>query len=441
MKNIQKLAMLAKASSYKLSAMSDSDKNKILIAIANEITASSDEILKANIIDINALSGNNASFRDRLLLNPARINAMCEGLRQIAKLPNPIGEVVDVWTNKDGLEISKVRAALGVVGVIYEARPNVTIDVAALCIKAGNAVILRGGSDAINSNRALYMAMTRAIESVGFSGDIVMFVDDTDRSVTLDMLKLGKYIDVVIPRGGNELKNLVMENANMPVIASAGGNCHLYVDSSADIDMAIKVILNAKTQRPTVCNALEQLLISRDIIDSAVPNIFAALKNAGVIIKACAESISVYNSSDMSSEECRMFCSGSNSGSEECEIYCAGVEQATDKDYYTEHLGMEISVKIVSGVEEAIERINEHNTSHSDGIISSDKKNIDLFTSCVDSGCIYVNASTRFTDGFEFGFGAEIGISTQKLHARGPLGLRQLTSEKYICVGNGTIRK
>ena len=360
---------------------------------------------------------------------------------QITDLADPVGEVVDTWTNSSGLDISKVRASLGVIGVIYEARPNVTIDVAGLCIKTGNAVILRGGSDAINSNRALYKIMISAIESVGFSSDIVQFIDDTDRALTLDMLKLGKYIDVVIPRGGDTLKNLVLANATMPVIASAGGNCHLYVDSSADIDMAIEVILNAKTQRPSVCNALEQLLISRDILDIAVPKIFGALKNAGVVIKACNECIEIYNANSQESDMCTLYCAIDDGGSEECSMYCGGVELASEQDYYTEHLSLMISVKSVTGVVEAIDHINTHSTSHSEAIIATDQKIIDLFTAKVDSGCVYVNASTRFTDGFEFGFGAEIGISTQKLHARGPLGLRQLTSEKYICVGNGTIRK
>ena len=439
MNRLEELAKKAKASSYALSVMDNADKNKIILSISECILANTDEVLKANSIDMENLKSKSPSMADRLRLTPERLASMCDGLSQIVQLDDPIGQVVDKWTNASGLEISKVRASLGVIGVIYEARPNVTIDVAGLCIKTGNAVILRGGSDAINSNRALYNIMSNAIEQAGFCKDIVQFIDDTDRSLTLDMLKLGKYIDVVIPRGGDALKNLVLANATMPVIASAGGNCHLYVDSSADIDMAIDVIINAKAQRPSVCNSLEQLLISREILDVAVPKIFTALKNAGVVIKACSECIDSYNKSGLVSEECVMFCAGD--GSDECTMYCGGVELATKEDYYEEHLSLMISVKAVADVSEAIERINEHSTCHSEAIIATDQNAINMFTAKVDSGCVYVNASTRFTDGFEFGFGAEIGISTQKLHARGPLGLAQLTSEKYVCVGNGTIRK
>ena len=406
-------AILAKKSSYELSAMSTSDKNQIINAIADELILDMDSILEANKVDTDNLKNGNMAFLDRLTLNKKRVEAMCEGLRQIASLPDPIGEVVDTWVNSSGLKISKVRASLGVIGVIYEARPNVTIDVAGLTIKTGNSVILRGGSDAINSNRALYNCMVKAIKKLGKDANIVQFIDDTDRAKTIEMLKLGDYIDVVIPRGGDKLKKLVLENATMPVIASAGGNCHIYVDKSADLDIATKVIVNAKVQRPTVCNALEQLLIDESLLESAVPKIFGALKENNV----------------------KILCD------EKCAKYFDDVEICSQDEYYHEHLSLEISVKAVSGVLDAIDHINEHNTMHSDGIIAEDKKAIDMFTQKVDSGCIYVNASTRFTDGFEFGFGAEIGISTQKLHARGPLGLKQLTSEKYIAVGNGTIRK
>lgn len=413
MVDIRGLCKAAKAASYKLGGMTTAQKNNILSAVADAILREKDYILQQNKIDIENLSGRDSTFLDRLTLNDKRIEAMSEGLMHIVALPDPVGEVVDNWTTDSGLSISKVRAPLGVIGVIYEARPNVTIDVAGLCIKAGNSVVLRGGSDAINSNRALYSVMKNAIEALGEDSGFIQFVDDTDRKLTLDMLQQGDYIDVIIPRGGDKLKQLVLQNATMPVIASAGGNCHIYVDSDADLDLAVKVICNAKAQRPTVCNALEQLLINKDILDKAVPKIFAALTDCGVSIKC----------------------------DEQCAKYFDNVQIATEQDYFDEHLALELSVKSVDGIDEAIAHINAHSTSHSEGIISNNNDNIAKFTKEVDSGCLYVNASTRFTDGFEFGFGAEIGISTQKLHARGPLGLKQLTSEKYIAVGNGTIRK
>lgn len=411
--NIKELCMAAKNASYELSAMTADQKNDILTAIADAIIKEKNFILAQNKLDIETLKGKDSAFLDRLTLNEKRIQAMSEGIKQIVLLPDPVGEVTEKWTAYSGLQISKVRAPLGVIGVIYEARPNVTIDVAGLCIKTGNSVILRGGSDAINSNRALYKVMKEAIEGIGISSNFIQFVNDTDRSLTMEMLKQGDYIDVIIPRGGDKLKQLVLENATMPVIASSGGNCHIYVDNDCDLDLACKVILNAKVQRPTVCNALEQLLINKDILADAVPKIFAELDKAGVLIKC----------------------------DEECAKYYSNVQLASEEDYFEEHISMVISVKSVENVDEAINHINIHSTGHSEAIISNNQKNIDKFTTKVDSGCVYVNASTRFTDGFEFGFGAEIGISTQKLHARGPLGLKQLTSEKYICVGNGTIRK
>ncbi len=413
MVDIKELCKAAKTASYNLSAMSESLKNQILTAIADAIIDNKDYILAQNKLDTDSLKGRDSAFLDRLTLTESRIKAMSNGLLEIVKLPDPVGEVVEKWTAASGLEISKVRAPLGVIGVIYEARPNVTIDVAGLCIKTGNSVILRGGSDAINSNRALYKIMKEAIEKLGIDSNFIQFVNDTDRSLTNEMLKQGDYIDVIIPRGGDKLKKLVLENATMPVIASSGGNCHIYVDNDSDLDMATKVILNAKVQRPTVCNALEQLLINKDILDKAVPKIFAELEKAGVKIKC----------------------------DKDCAKYYENAEIATEDDYFEEHISLVLTVKSVSDIDSAIDHINTHSTGHSEGIISNNIDNIKKFTTKVDSGCVYVNASTRFTDGFEFGFGAEIGISTQKLHARGPLGLKQLTSEKYIAVGNGTIRK
>lgn len=413
MVDMKSLCKAAKDASYELAAMTEDKKNQILSAIADAVVKNSDFILAANKVDVDDLKGRDNAFLDRLTLDENRVKAMSEGLLEIVALPDPIGEVTEKWTAASGLQISKVRAPLGVIGVIYEARPNVTIDVAGLCIKTGNAVVLRGGSDAINSNRALYKVMKEAIENIGVSSNFIQFVNDTDRKFTTEMLKQGDYIDVIIPRGGDKLKELVLANATMPVIASAGGNCHIYVDADSDLDLASKVIHNAKVQRPSVCNALEQLLINKEILSEAVPKIFSDLQKAGVKIKC----------------------------DEQCAKYCKDVEIASEEDYFEEHHSLLLTVKCVENVDEAIEHINSHSTNHSDGIISNNAENINKFTTKVDSGCVYVNASTRFTDGFEFGFGAEIGISTQKLHARGPLGLKQLTSEKYVCVGNGTIRK
>ena len=387
--DVTALCERAKQSSYSLSSLSNDIKNSMLICIADGIKLNEKAILDANKLDILSLKGRDSAFLDRLTLNNARIDAMCDGLIQITHLNDPIGEVIDVWTNASGLEISKVRAPLGVIAVIYEARPNVTVDVAGLCIKTGNSVVLRGGSDAINSNRALYECMSNSLSKGGFNAEVVQFVDDTDRNTTMELLKQGNYIDVIIPRGGDTLKKLVLANATMPVIASAGGNCHIYVDEFADIDQAVDVVLNAKTQRPTVCNACEQLLINRKILEKAVPEILGKLRKNGVEILADQEIINCFSAAKL----------------------------ATETDYYTEHLALIISVKTVENVQEAVAHINKHNTSHSEAIISKNQENINIFTSNVDAGCIYVNASTRFTDGFEFGFGAEIGISTQKLHA------------------------
>lgn len=412
MNYIEDLCVKAKKSSYNLSALTALQKNEMLRLIAKEILANKQAILVANKEDIINLNGRDTTFLDRLTLTDKRIENMCEGLEQIAEINDPIGEVTEEWTNKDGLKIRKIRMPLGVIGVIYEARPNVTIDVAGLCIKTGNAVVLKGGSDALNSNRILYNCIKNALESKGYDSNIVQFIDSTDRNSTMEMLAQSNNIDVIIPRGGNSLKKLVLENSTIPIIASAGGNCHIYIDESADLNEAVKVIVNAKVQRPSVCNACEQLLINTKIAGIAVPMIFNALKEQGVTIKG--------------DEICRKY--------SDCDL-------ASEEDYYTEHQDLVISVKCVENTQEAIDWTNEHSTSHSEAILSKNEENIALFTTKVDSGCVYVNASTRFTDGFEFGFGAEIGISTQKLHARGPLGPKQLTSEKYIIVGKGTCRK
>lgn len=413
MTDIVKICKDARKASYTLSSYTTDDKNAILTAIAKAVSERSEEIMAANAQDIAAYQGKDMSFLDRLTLNDARIELMCEGVRQVKSLPDPVGEIVEEWTVESGLRVKKVRAALGVVAVIYEARPNVTVDVAALCIKSGNAVILRGGSDAYQSNYMLYTIMYEAINNAGYDGGIIQFINDTDRACTTELLKQGNYVDVVIPRGGERLKKIVLDNAQMPVIFSAGGNCHVYVDKSADIAKAVKVVVNSKVQRPSVCNACEQLLIDRAAAKTLIPPIFDALKANGVSIR----------------------------GDKECMDIYPDINEAREEDYYTEYHDLIIAVAVVDGVDEAISRINEHSTMHSDAIVAEDSIAIEKFSREVDSGCVYINASTRFTDGFELGFGAEIAISTQKLHARGPLGLRELTTAKYVISGNGTIRK
>ncbi len=412
MLSVRDVCLKAKEAAFELAAATTEEKNKMLYAIANAINSNKAKIYDANALDIEAARGViKDSMLDRLTLTEARINTMVDGVMQVASLPDPIGEVTDSWVIKNGLKFTKVRVPLGTIGVIYEARPNVTVDVAALCLKSGNCVVLRGGKEAINSNRALYEIISNAIESAGFNKDVVGFIDGTSRELSAELLKQGDCIDVVIPRGGDGLKHFVLENATMPVIASAGGVCHAYIHESANLDMAEKIIYNAKMQRPSVCNALEQLIIDRSIA-AHLPSLLVRMVKDGCTIN----------------------------GSEEVCKLVPGAELCEATEYKKEHLDLTLTVSIVDNYIEAINQINNNNTKHSDAIIAQDQKVIEIFKKKVDTGCLYVNASTRFTDGFEFGFGAEIGISTQKLHARGPLALKQLTSEKYIIVGNGQVR-
>lgn len=409
---VENICKKAKEQSFEIAVMSAAKKTAVLHTVARFIREAADEILGANAVDLANAVDMRESMKDRLALTPARIEGMAQGVDDVADLPDPIGKVTAEWTRPNGLHITKVRVPLGVIGVIYEARPNVTADVAALCLKSGNAVVLRGGKEAIESNRRIYRAIVEALQAEGVSHDAVGFIDDVSREGSAQLLRQGKYVDVVIPRGGDGLKKFVLEHATMPVIASAGGNCHMYVDKTADTDMAIKVVCNAKLSRPSTCNALEQLLVDREIAAKFLPEVCAALIAQGCRITGCAEAKAIVPE----------------------------IKLASDEDYLTEHLDKEITVYIVDGIEEAISRINANSTNHSDGIITRDAAAADYFARKVDSGCVYVNASTRFTDGFQFGFGAEIGISTQKLHARGPLGPEQLTSEKYVVRGDGQIR-
>lgn len=416
---VESICRAAHDAQYALAGASAEDKNKMLRAIAKAISGASGQLLEINKKDVEEAKASGMSFAmvDRLTLTPERISVMAEGVAQVADLPDPVGEVTEEWTVPSGLHIKKVRVPLGVIGVIYESRPNVTADVAALCLKSGNCVVLRGGKDAINSNRAIYNIIVKAVKESGFNPACVGFIDDTSREGSTALLKQGGYVDVVIPRGGDGLKHFVLENAVMPVIASAGGVCHLFVEKSANPDKCIPVIENAKMQRPSTCNALEQLLVQRDIAEKFLPAAIKNLTDNGCRITACKESKAILDGAG---------------------VPCIA---ATEEDFRKEHGDYELTVRVVKDTDEAIAIINANNTAHSDGILSEDKKEIAKFVKGVDAACVYVNASTRFTDGFQFGFGAEIGISTQKLHARGPLGLKQLTSEKYIADGDYLSRK
>lgn len=392
-----------------------SKKDEALLAIARALRENSEEIIKANEIDIEngKKAGLTESLLDRLRLSEERICGMADGVEQVAKLPDPIGAVLEGRTLKNGLAIEKVRVPMGVIGIIFEARPNVTSDAAALCLKAGSAVILRGGKEAINSNLAISEIMRNAVESVGFPRDCIALVKDTSRQSATELMQLSEYLDVLIPRGGAGLIRSVVENAKVPVIETGVGNCHIYVDESADVEMAASIIFNAKTSRPSVCNAIETILVHKNIAQKALPEIKKMLDTKNVELRGCEETRKILGDS---------------------------VIPATEEDYAREFLDYILAVKVVDSLDDAIEHIAKYSTGHSESIITSDYNNANKFTACVDSAAVYVNASTRFTDGGEFGLGAEIGISTQKLHARGPMGLNELTSCKFIIRGNGQVR-
>lgn len=392
-----------------------SKKDEALNAIAKALRENADKIIKANDIDIE--NGKNAgltkSLLDRLKLTEERINGMADGVSEVASLADPVGRVLDGRTLKNGLQIEKVTVPMGVIGIIFEARPNVTSDAAALCLKAGSAVILRGGKEAINSNKAIAEIMRDAIEGAGLPRDCVSLVEDTTRQSATELMQLSDYLDVLIPRGGAGLIKSVVENAKVPVIETGVGNCHVYVDKSADVDMAKSIIFNAKTSRPSVCNAIETVLVHMDIAEKALPEIKAELDKMNVEIRGCERTRAILGDS---------------------------VVPATENDYEVEFLDYILAVKVVDSLDDALAHIAKYSTGHSESIITSDYESANKFTACVDSAAVYVNASTRFTDGGEFGLGAEIGISTQKLHARGPMGLNELTSSKFIIRGNGQIR-
>lgn len=385
-------------------------KNKALLSIAKRLDESKADIIKANELDL-LNPGVPKNMLDRLRLDEKRIDGIADSLYELVKLADPIGKG-ETWTRPNGLRISCVKSPLGVVGIIYEARPNVTVDAAALCIKTGNAVILRGGKEAINTNRVLIDIIRKALSDAGLPCDCVSLVDDTTREGTAALMSMRGYLDVLIPRGGKGLIRSVVDNAKVPVIETGAGNCHIYIDESADIDMAVRVAVNAKASRPAVCNSVETMLVHESIAEEFLPAFKRESDKYNVEIRGCARTMAIID----------------------------GCTEATEEDYMTEYDDYILAVKLVSGVDEAIEHINKYSTGHSESIITDNLKNAEKFKQEIDSAAVYVNASTRFTDGGEFGFGAEIGISTQKLHARGPMGLDALTTQKYLIDGCGQVR-
>lgn len=408
------LGKRAKEAAREAARLGTEEKNRGLVTVAEELVAQTEWLLSENAKDLKEAEarGMKKSLIDRLCLTKERIEGMAEGLRQIAALEDPVGEVLRMWNRPNGLRIGQKRVPLGVVGIIYESRPNVTADAFGLCFKTGNAVILRGGSDAIHSNLAIVHVIKEGLRKERLSQDLILLVENTSRETVQQMMKLHGYIDVLIPRGGAGLIASVVENSTVPVIETGTGNCHIYVDESADLNMAVEIIENAKTQRMGVCNACESLVIHQRVASEVVPMIVQCLKQNQVEIRG-------------DERACRI---------------TTEIAEASEEDWGTEYLDAVISMKIVDSLEEAIDHINRYNTGHSESIITKDYANALKFQDEIDAAAVYVNASTRFTDGFEFGFGAEIGISTQKLHARGPMGLTALTTTKYIIFGNGQVR-
>jgi glutamate-5-semialdehyde dehydrogenase len=410
---IQK-AHSARAAATALASASTAAKDRALGAIADALGEHAAEILDANAVDVEGArkAGSPAAFIDRLALNERRIGEMADGLRQVVSLPDPVGTVIAGWKRPNGLEIRKVRVPLGVIGIIYESRPNVTVDAAGLCLKAGNAVILRGGSEAIESNKALARVIRTAVESAGLPREAVQLIETTDRAAAQKMMKLNGLIAVLIPRGGAGLIRRVIENATVPVIETGVGNCHVYVDQAADLPMAQEIAFNAKCQRPGVCNAMETLLVHQAVAGDFLPAMARRLIEAGVEIRGC----------------------------ERTRRLVPDAKEATEEDWYAEYLSLILAVKVVDSLDDAIAHIGKYGTMHSEAIVTKDYAAARKFTEQVDAAAVYVNASTRFTDGYQYGLGAEIGISTQKLHARGPMGLEELTTYKWIVFGEGQIR-
>lgn len=413
MTELEMLCEKAAKAKYKVQRLSEEEKNQALRAVADKLLKEKGTILSENEKDLEAgrKKGMHPGLLDRLALTEDRIKGMAEGLLQIAELPDPIGELMETFERPNGLHIEKRRVPMGVIGIIYESRPNVTADAFGLCFKSGNAVILKGGSDAICSNKAITQVIRDALEECGIVKEAISLIADTDRQVTLAFMKMKQYVDLLIPRGGAGLIRSVVENSTIPVIETGTGNCHIYVDEDADLEKAVPIIINAKTQRIGVCNACESLVIHEKIREAFLPELKKALDEKKVEIRGDEKTREVINCTP-----------------------------ATEEDFATEYLDYILSIKTVKSANEAIEHINRYSTRHSEAIITENSEHARIFLKEVDAACVYVNASTRFTDGFEFGFGAEIGISTQKLHARGPMGLKELTSYKYEITGNGQIR-
>lgn len=408
-------AQAAKQAAAKLAVTSTAVKNAALLAMATALEAQQSEILAANERDMTAAAakGMKSSMLDRLKLTAERISGMADGLRQVAGLADPVGNVIDGKALPNGLHITKIRVPLGVIGIIYEARPNVTADAAGLCLKSGNAVILKGGSEAMESNKTVAAILAQAAEGAGIPAGSIQFIDTSDRQAVQDLIHMNGLVDVVIPRGGAGLIQAVVRNASVPVIETGAGVCHTYVDKDADVEMAMKIAFNAKVQRPSVCNAMETLLVHKDIADKFLPMMLMMYNSSAVEIR----------------------------GDEAVQEYSGQVHPVTEEDWSTEYGDLRLSVKIVDSIEEAMAHIAKYGTGHSECIVTDNYQAAQLFQYTVDAAAVYVNASTRFTDGNEFGFGAEIGISTQKLHARGPMALPELTSTKYLINGNGQVRK
>jgi glutamate-5-semialdehyde dehydrogenase len=412
--DLQQMGARAKEASLKLAGVATRVKDDALQAMARSLEERSEMILEANQDDMDAARKNGLSgvLLDRLLLTPDRVSEMAKGLRSLVALPDPVGEVLRMWTRPNGLQIGKMRVPLGVIGIIYEARPNVTVDAAGLCLKAGNAVILRGGSEAFNSNQAIARVISGAATGAGLPPGTIQLVNTTDREAVNIMLTMNEFINVLIPRGGAGLIRTVVQNATVPVLETGVGNCHTYVEEDADLVMAEKIVVNAKTQRPGVCNAMETLLVHAQVAPVFLPAAAAALRAKGVELRGCARTQEIL----------------------------PDVVPAVEEDWKTEYLDLVLAVKVVDGLDEAIRHINTYGTKHSEAIITGSYAKARTFLQQVDAAAVYVNASTRFTDGYQFGFGAEIGISTQKMHARGPMGLEEMTSIKYIIYGDGQIR-
>ena len=412
--DLNKMGQAAREASRQLALLGEQKKNQVLETVAQELLAKADEIIAANKVDLENATNMPEKFIDRLKIDNDRIAAMAEGVRQVAQLADPIGKIDAGWVNYAGLQIEKKRVPLGVVGMIFEARPNVTVDASALCFKSGNAVILRGGKEALQTNIKITKVIRQALEQEGINHDALQVITETSHELANEFMQLTDYLDVLIPRGSARLIQTVLNTAKVPVIETGAGICHVYVDKFADKKMAVEITTNAKVQRPSVCNAIENLVIHQDVAQEYLP--------------AIADELQKYNVELRGDEKV-------------CEILGDKATLATAEDWDTEYNDYIIAIKIVSSIDEAIDFINEHNTKHSEAIITENYTRSQKFLDEIDAACVYVNASTRFTDGFEFGFGAEIGISTQKLHARGPMGLEALTSTKYVIRGNGQIRK